>query len=501
MQTEFELSFKQREGCLTFFLFEAGRTLASGTAELSTLVPLLENALKQADDAPIDVEEDALLAPWIILGQAMLGSEVFSLMLNRSPARLTVRIDSSIDHSMHDLFRMAPWEQVIGSFAADRDDGTSLPTGDPWVTLVDLCVTSSDGYLTESIGGIEEVPPAMDFHSEQDDRDATGTLFSVWFVTNRRLITIKDHIFEVPEQMDLDTLHTGRCVVHIPKSHRRGELVSPWYRPRLYLRTDGLEIESMELVDDLCAAIKRDIETSDQQNHLLFIHGFNNSFQDAILRAAQIGYDLGIDGATIAFSWPSRKLVPYVSRYVGDGERISGCRKAIEAMFQKLSGLSGRLHVIAHSMGNRGLLAAWKIAFAHLQENDGLKLGQVVFAAPDVLQATFRDETEGIEAFCQRATLYASRRDKALGFSRLLSQTPRAGLLPPTISLNGIDTIETPFNGDLLGHTYFARVIPVLEDIAMMINQNLPPEERRSLRRENAENSHWTFGLSDFELP
>jgi len=488
MYTDFELSFEQSEEWLTFFLFSGGQTLASGKKEVSTIEPFLQIALESIE---YEVNELEVIDPWVTLGTRVLGAELFSIILDQSPARLTIDVTSSVDESLHDLFRMAPWEQVIMSFAKAPDKKISLLADDQHVALTDVRVAVTDDAFAKSIGGLDAVPPEMDFHSEQDDQRSTGTLFPVWFGTNRQISEVDGKIMEDPNQFNLTNLSTGKCMVHIPKNHRRGELVSPWYLPRSGL--SALEITNTELLSDLCVSIKEELNGSDEQNHLLFIHGFNNSFQDAILRAGQLGFDLGIDGATIAFSWPSRKIFPYLSRYTGDGERISGCRTALEAMFQTLTGLSGRLHVIAHSMGNRGLLAAWKNSFSIVGQTDSLKLGQVIFAAPDVLQATFRAETHGINDFCEQATLYASHHDRALGLSRLLSRTLRAGLLPPAIQIEGIDTIETPFAADLLGHSYFAKAIPVLEDISTMIEKNLPPTERRGLRQVRPEEGTWTF--------
>ena len=39
---------------------------------------------------------------------------------------------------------------------------------------------------------------------------------------------------------------------------------------------------------------------------LVFLHGFNNSFESALFRTAQIAYDLKFDGAPFLYSWPSK---------------------------------------------------------------------------------------------------------------------------------------------------------------------------------------------------
>lgn len=41
---------------------------------------------------------------------------------------------------------------------------------------------------------------------------------------------------------------------------------------------------------------------ADERCAVIFVHGYNVSFQDAALRAAQIGFDLSIKGAMAFFS-------------------------------------------------------------------------------------------------------------------------------------------------------------------------------------------------------
>ena len=42
-----------------------------------------------------------------------------------------------------------------------------------------------------------------------------------------------------------------------------------------------------------------------QDQALVFVHGYNNGFDDALFRTAQIAYDLKYDGAPFLYSWPS----------------------------------------------------------------------------------------------------------------------------------------------------------------------------------------------------
>ncbi len=38
---------------------------------------------------------------------------------------------------------------------------------------------------------------------------------------------------------------------------------------------------------------------------LLFVHGYSNTFEDAVLRAGQLQYDVDFPGSAIAFCWPA----------------------------------------------------------------------------------------------------------------------------------------------------------------------------------------------------
>ena len=97
--------------------------------------------------------------------------------------------------------------------------------------------------------------------------------------------------------------------------------------------------------------IAADLAGTHSRNILVFVHGFNTSFEDAAVRAAQIAADLNFDGTIVLFSWPSAASV---TSYVRDQQA------ARNAGFHLLRLLRGTLfaaqpdHVelLAHSMGS-----------------------------------------------------------------------------------------------------------------------------------------------------
>jgi esterase/lipase superfamily enzyme len=83
---------------------------------------------------------------------------------------------------------------------------------------------------------------------------------------------------------------------------------------------------------------------------LVFVHGFNNHFDDDVYRFAQIVHDSGVDAAAILFTWPSRGSV---FEYGHDRESTNFSRDALEETLQRVGSdpSVGEVIVMAHSMG------------------------------------------------------------------------------------------------------------------------------------------------------
>ncbi len=62
---------------------------------------------------------------------------------------------------------------------------------------------------------------------------------------------------------------------------------------------------------------------------VIFVHGFNNTYSDAVFRFAQIMHDSATDAAPILFTWPSRGNV---FDYLYDKESTNFSRRALEDM-------------------------------------------------------------------------------------------------------------------------------------------------------------------------
>lgn len=155
-----------------------------------------------------------------------------------------------------------------------------------------------------------------------------------------------------------------------------------------------------------------------------------------------------------------------------------------------------KIHIIAHSMGNRGLLRAMQRMLAQVQAASGISFGQIFLAAPDVDPDLFEGLVEAYRQLAERTTLYVSAKDKALATSGIIHDHPRVGFFPPITVIEGIDTVEVSnIDLTLLGHGYYADARDLLQDMHELLLHNTSPEKRFGLRRVHmGTQNYWMIG-------
>jgi esterase/lipase superfamily enzyme len=312
-----------------------------------------------------------------------------------------------------------------------------------------------------------------------------AVIYPVWFCTNRAP-TVDGATFTGIRH---NKVTRGRVDVVVPAAHRFGEIGSPLWK-RLYrfdLRDDHLRVEQLEIQEreNFFYDIRRKMtvvrESRETPHGLVFLHGYNVSFADAAIRAAQIGWDLKVPGATAFFSWPSRG---FAQAYPVDEASIEASEAAVTDFLVDFATNCGaeKVHVIAHSMGNRGLLRALQRIAGNAATRGKIKFGQIFLAAPDVDRDLFLDLAALYPEHAERATLYTSSADVAVHLSSRVHDAPRAGYFAPYTVATGIDTIAVPnFDVDLLGHSYYAQAEALLYDIRDLMRHNEDPSTRQRI--------------------
>jgi len=284
-------------------------------------------------------------------------------------------------------------------------------------------------------------------------------------------------------------LQYGYLNVTIPEVHQEAELET---QPRWADYTFALSEASMRrryvLLDqitpltksDFVRALRQQINDSPSKDLFIFVHGFNNTFEDAARRAAQLAYDLDFDGTPVLYSWPSQGSA---TAYAVDEAAVGISGRKLADFLDTVVAQSGaeRIHVLAHSMGNRALIEALQTYLAKRAPGERRRIfSQIVFTAPDVDRDYFVDAVESLRGAAERVTLYASAKDVALHTSQIWHGAPRAGGAGDTIiRLPGLDTIDmSAVPADVLGHSYFAANSGAIYDIFRILWRGDPPPQR-----------------------
>ena len=171
------------------------------------------------------------------------------------------------------------------------------------------------------------------------------------------------------------------------------------------------------------------VHHSAKRQVLVFVHGFNNRFEDAVYRFAQIVHDSGTEAVPVLFTWPSKASV---LAYGYDRESSTYSRDQLESVLKGLAAdpQVGEVSILSHSMGNWLVLESLR----QMAIRDGRiapKIKNVLLAAPDVDVDVAREQIADMGPLKPSFTLFVSRSDKALAVSKDLWGGPRLGAIDP----------------------------------------------------------------------
>jgi esterase/lipase superfamily enzyme len=172
---------------------------------------------------------------------------------------------------------------------------------------------------------------------------------------------------------------------------------------------------------------------------LVFVHGFNNRFDEAVYRFAQIVHDSKVPVIPVLFTWPSRGEVR-LRTYNYDRESANYSRDALESLLGTLTSypVVTEVNLLAHSMGNwvalealRGRSMRGGQTAASIRAD---KLKNAMLVAPDVDVDVFRAQIQRMGTARPRIALFVSQDDSALRLSRTIADdVPRLGNVDPTL--------------------------------------------------------------------
>jgi Alpha/beta hydrolase of unknown function (DUF900) len=255
---------------------------------------------------------------------------------------------------------------------------------------------------------------------------------------------------------------------------------------------------------------------------LLFIHGYNVSFKDALFTVAQIKSATNYSGRIYMYSWPSAAST---LNYIADMDNAEEAEPFLQSFLKLLMRDADidDLDILVHSMGSQPVLRALSALRSVFEtEREGavrptkIRIGQIMFAAPDVARPVFDQKIRRIAPYADRVTVYASMTDAALLASKVLrSGASRMGELdddgePLLVEVKNVHVIDATgperwWRLDRIwkgyGHDYFLQSEGVRDDIKRILasigeDDTKTPSERSPEWFDKVpfkENKEWHF--------
>ncbi|MBX9874911.1 MAG: alpha/beta hydrolase [Beijerinckiaceae bacterium] len=188
---------------------------------------------------------------------------------------------------------------------------------------------------------------------------------------------------------------------------------------------------------------------------LLYVHGYNETFESAARSAGQLSHSLEFQGRTAIFSWPSGgKLFDYAYDRESALWSRDGFVKALQALVANPT--VGRIHIVAHSMGTFLTLEGLR----ELRDSADVysRIGSVVLASPDIDIDAFEQTVGKLSPLARRMTLIIDPGDRALAISaRIAGGVARAGAADRSrLEALGVRVADTSGRGwSMLRHDLF----------------------------------------------
>lgn len=343
---------------------------------------------------------------------------------------------------------------------------------------------------------IESSKASLSLYETKIDQGGTVTLF---YGTNR------NRIEQVGEKIrygrsETQELKFGSCKVSIPRKHRQGHLERPNAIGRVFRWESGSKhfiIKATDETDEstFISNFTATLNVKPKKQGLIFIHGYNTTFDESAYRAAQLAWDLPFKGYTGFFSWPSSGTT---SAYGNDEAAARSSAHLLKEFISKIAKIKEleALHIIAHSMGGLILTLSLNIMAADLTTGKEIeKISQLILGAPDIDKGEFINNIlPAFRAVGKQRTLYASDHDEALNLSTSLrSLRDRLGLIGTGIFVaNGLDSVNAS-NLKADSHSYIFEGKELLSDIHYAINHGLSPHDRRLREIQYTPGNYWLF--------
>ena len=244
-------------------------------------------------------------------------------------------------------------------------------------------------------GSIRPVPP---------DAPKAATV-EVFAATNRKALTVG------PETGRSENIRHFRLLARVPPDRKAGQLSLP--KGRVNPKRDFLAEEFGEYRSGkaFVEAINRRLGAlpASDRNVTLYVHGFNKTFAEGVMRLAQLDHDLGASGVPVHFSWPSAGLPV---GYAHDRDSVLYSRDALEEVMRSMPTGRQRLLLVAHSMGAQLVMETLRQIEIATPGWGRRNLQGVILISPDIDVDLFRAQVTVIQ--CLHLGFHAAQIEEQL---------------------------------------------------------------------------------------
>jgi esterase/lipase superfamily enzyme len=226
----------------------------------------------------------------------------------------------------------------------------------------------------------------------------------------------------------------------------------------------------------------------------VYVHGYNNTFEDGVLVIAELWHFLGRQGVPILYTWPAGSKGA-LRGYMHDRESGEFTIFHLKQFLRILASTPEleELNIIAHSRGTDVMTSALRELYIETRAagkdfRSAYRIKNVVLAAADldleVAMQRLAAEYAGLGT--ERTTLYVSNVDRAVGLSGLLfASLHRIGQVRPEDLTDEerqhlawvarTQFIDARVPTGFIGHAYFYRHPAVSADLILLLRYQLDP--------------------------
>lgn len=252
-----------------------------------------------------------------------------------------------------------------------------------------------------------------------------------------------------------DELTFGKCNINVPKDHEIGIIPDVVTKKGFIHKEFKILQESSLDKDQLVLNIK-----NTKRNPLIFVHGFNVKYHEALIRAASLAYDLKYQGDIILFSWPaggsSDSLTMINNTYKNNLLNSKNSINDFSKLLVSLKNNNITPNILVHSMGHQVVLNSLD-ALSKKYPKDTF-VNNLILNAPDFAIDQFIEIKGNIQKIANKVTIYCAKNDKAILVSHEINKSKRVGeclVIDSTLDkkIELIDVSEV--NNSFLGHGYY----------------------------------------------